>query len=235
MMQVAQSNALNILRSTPQQSIAASATPSSDPQVRLAERADQALAALQQDKKSSSDIAKERAARKLAELQQQVEMLKSGGLSPEATARLAAQLSQKIASAAAQFASSIAGAGATPGAVAAASAEAGTAGTTAGSTSADSALGETPADPAAGETEPVDTAQARKAYQDTAADGERQASGISNEDRLTLEKLQSLLREVRQILEKAMDEVRNAKTGGDYTQAMPLPTGSSGIPSSIVI
>ena len=116
-----------------------------------------------------------------------------------------------------------------------ASAEAGTAGTTAGSASADSALGETPADPAAGETEPVDTAQARKAYQDTAADGEQQASGVSNEDRVSLEKLQSLLREVRQILEKAMDEVRNGKTGGDYTQAMPLPTGSSGIPSSIVI
>ncbi len=229
-MQVAQSNALNILRSTPQQSIAASATPSSDPQVRLAERADQALAALQQDKKSSSDIAKERAARKLAELQQQVEMLKSGGLSPEATARLAAQLSQKIASAAAQFASSIAGAGVTPGAVTAASA-----GAAANSTSTDSASGETPADPAAGETEPVDTAQARKAYQDTAADGEQQASGVSNEDRVSLEKLQSLLREVRQILEKAMDEVRNGKTGGDYTQAMPLPTGSSGIPSSIVI
>ncbi len=234
-MQVAQSNALNILRSTPQQSIAAYATPSSDPQVRLAERADQALAALQQDKKSSSDIAKERAARKLAELQQQVEMLKSGGLSPEATARLAAQLSQKIASAAAQFASSIAGVGATPGAVTAASAEAGTGGAAVASSSADAAQAEGPADATAAESEPVDTVQARKAYEETAADGEHQTSGISDEDRKTLEKLQSLLREVRQILEKAMDEVRNGKTGGDYTQAMPLPTGSSGIPSSIVI
>ncbi|MGV2100591.1 hypothetical protein ACQZ5H_12855 [Rhizobium sp. 21-4511-3d] len=232
MMQIAQSNALNILRSTPQ-SLAASGTSSSDPQLRMLQRADEALNALQQDKKSSADLAKERAARKLAELQQQVEMLKSGGLSPEATARLAAQLSQKIASAAAQFASAVAGAGVTPGAVTAASTEASTAGTAATSSSADAASAE--ADPATAETEPVDTAQARKAYQDTAADGEQQATGLSDEDRSTLEKLQSLLREVRQILNKAMDELRNGKTVADATQAMPMPTAASAIPSSIVI
>ena len=144
-MQIAQSNALNILRSTPQ-TLAASQTSSSDPQLRMLRRADEALNALQQDKKSSADLAKERAARKLAELQQQVEMLKSGGLSPEATARLAAQLSQKIASAAAQFASAVAGAGVTPGAVTAASTETSTAGTAATSSSADAASAE--ADPA---------------------------------------------------------------------------------------
>jgi len=229
-MQIAQSNALNILRSTPQ-SLAASGTSSSDPQLRMLQRADEALDALQQDKKSSAELAKERAARKLAELQQQVEMLKSGGLSPEATARLAAQLSQKIASAAAQFASAVAGAGITPGAVTAVSAEAAGAATT--SSSADAASAE--ADPATTETESVDTAQARKAYQDTADDGEQQASGLSDEDRSTLEKLQSLLREVRQILNKAMDELRNVGNGADATQPRPMPTAASAIPSSIVI
>jgi len=230
-MQIAPSNALNILRSTPQ-SLAASGMSSSDPQLRMLQRADEALNALQQHKKSSADLAKERAARKLAELQQQLEMLKSGGLSPEATARLAAQLSQKIASAAAQFASAVAGAGVTPGAVTGASAEAGTTGSGATSLSADTASPET--DPAATQTEPVDTIEARKAYQDTAADDE-QASGMSDEDRSTLEKLQSLLREVRQILNKAMDELRNGGNGADTTQAMPMRTAASAIPSSIII
>lgn len=235
-MQVVLTKALNILRGTAQQTgNAVSAKANDDPRLTLLQRANEALDSLQQSTKSSADIAKERAARKLAELQQQLDMLKSGGLSPEAAARLAAELSQKIAAAAAQFASaiSVAGASATSGAPAS-TPDADTA-------SAEPATTEAKADQTSTETatkrdEPLDAAQARKAYQETVADGEEQASGISSEDREMLEKLKSLLRDVRQVLDKSMRDVRNGMQNQALSDpAMPMLKTSARTPSSIIV
>jgi hypothetical protein len=237
MMQVSLTKALDILRGLPQQpGTTASGASSDDPRLKLLQRANEALDDLQQSTKSSADIAKERAARKLAELQQQLDMLKSGGMSPEAVAHLAAELSQKIAAAAAQFASalSMAGTPATAGAQAS-TADAGTA-SAAKPASTDAKAVETSAESATKKDEPVDTAQARKAYQETLADGEGQASGISSEDREILEKLKSLLRDVRQVLDRSMRDIRNGKHSQDHAApAMPLPMASAGSPSSIII
>ena len=86
--------------------------------------------------------------------------------------------------------------------------------------------------------EPDGATAARNAYQSVVEDGKQASSGISAEDRQTMEEFKSVLQEVRQLMDKAMRELR-ARNGqpGSSTDSYPLDAqvGASAIPTSITI
>jgi predicted RNA methylase len=87
-------------------------------------------------------------------------------------------------------------------------------------------------------TEPDPAAHARKAYQSVIEDSPK-SSGISAADRQTMEEFKSVINELKQILEKAMRELRQKNRQDDglggQAAAGSLATTSTAIPSSIVI
>ncbi|KQV66068.1 hypothetical protein [Rhizobium sp. Root1220] len=223
-MLVGSTSALNILSNPYSGSGGANAPTGSAGGARLTilQSSEKALDALRDSIKTSSDAAKQRAARKLEEAKQQLQMLKSGGFPPEVVARLAAELAHKISAAAAEFASAVAatassatasantvaadaGTGAAAEASAAANAEAALASTEDGSSSDSSARAD----------EPDGASHARNAYQTIVEDGRESVSGISPDDRKTMEEFKSILRDVRQLMDKAMRDMwaRNARRG----------------------
>ncbi|OCJ10915.1 hypothetical protein A6U87_28180 [Rhizobium sp. AC44/96] len=91
-------------------------------------------------------------------------------------------------------------------------------------------------------TELDDATQARKAYQNVVEDGKTATSGISSEDRKTMEEFKSILRDVRQLMDKAMRELReknswrgrNDQTGVD-SAALEAQVPASSTPTSIIV
>ena len=266
-MQLATASASTILRGTvPAQSSVSSTADEPDTGVLKIQRQSLALEQARSSLASSSDDAKSRAQRKLEEAKQELQALKTAGFPPEVIARLAAELARKVGAAASEFASAVAagssGASAVAGAATAAASTASTATTTtdaAASATADVVASDatasaadaqnvesTTAKPADG-TDAAETdtaAQARKAYQETVEDGPK-SSSISATDRQTMEEFKSVVRELKQILEKAMRELReknrDAATSGALGAAQSAVTGLSAavptatIPSSIVV
>jgi hypothetical protein len=156
---------------------------------------------------------------------------------------MAAELARTVASAASEFASAVA-TGSSP-ADAAPAADAGTAATG----PADAAAADATADAAAGtqaagtltktgstETEPADkaagsdralgtgaeetdgAAQARKAYQSVVEDG-APFSGISSDDRETMQEFKAVIQGLKELLEKAMRELRQKGRQGEAQNA----------------
>jgi hypothetical protein len=241
-MQVASASALNFLRSAfSADNVNASKDGTGSPRLKILQDSAKALETLRQNMTTSADAAKERAARKLEEAKAQLEMLKSGGFPPEVVARLAAELAHKISAAASEFAAAVA-ASAT-GAASAATAAAADAGTgTAAQASA--AAASAPAGDAEAGTDTLqaddadDGTAARKAYRSIMEDGKQASSGIPAEDRKTMEEFKSILQEVRQLMDKAMRELRAriGREGPDAGGAALEPeVGAAGIPSSITI
>ncbi len=264
-MQLATASASNILRGTMSaQSGVLSSTEQPDTGVLKLQRQSLALEQARNSLASSSDDAKSRAQRKLEEAKQELQALKTAGFPPEVIARLAAELARKVGAAASEFASAVAagssGASAATGAAAAAASAASSA-TTATNADAAAEVAASDASASPSETESAEAtqqqdgedgknatdtdgaAQARKAYQETVEDGPK-SSTISATDRQTMEEFKSVVRELKQILEKAMRDLReknrDAADGaiGGAQSAMAgmsaaIPTAT--IPSSIVI
>lgn len=107
-MQVGSASALNILRTTYSSDNLTTSTDSTSARLKILQNAARAQESLRESMATSAEAAKARAARKLEEAKQQLEMLKSGGYPPEVVARLAAELAHKISAAAAEFASAVA-------------------------------------------------------------------------------------------------------------------------------
>lgn len=251
-MQVGSTSALSILRSTSvavSDSLSTADSPTTA-RLKILQNSAKALETLRESMTTSADAAKARAARKLEEAKQQLQMLKSGGFPPEVVARLAAELAHKISAAAAEFASAVAAtASSATAASAAVSADAAT-GTSGETTAAgaqpaaadDSASSTGTDDGSAGSAELDDATQARKAYQNVVEDGKTATSGISSEDRQTMEEFKSILRDVRQLMDKAMRELReknswrgrNDQTGIDGA-ALEAQVPASSTPTSIIV
>ncbi|WP_064708816.1 hypothetical protein [Rhizobium bangladeshense] len=195
------------------------------------QRATQALQQMRQTLASSVDEAKAKAQRKLEQAKQELEMLKSSNMPPEVVARLAAELARKVGSAASEFASAVA----TGSPTTAVPADATTNSAGAAMTDSDAMLANTSAETDA--PEPIDAAQARKAYGDTVEDS-TDSSGISAEDREVMEEFKQLVRELKQLLESAMRELRQ-QDGQPRAYAAPdmvsLSSHVVGMPTSIVI
>ncbi|WP_244499524.1 hypothetical protein [Rhizobium sp. AC44/96] len=89
-MQVGSTSALNILRSTSvavSDSLSTADSPTTA-RLKILQNSAKALETLRESMTTSADAAKARAARKLEEAKQQLQMLKSGGFPPEVVARL---------------------------------------------------------------------------------------------------------------------------------------------------
>ncbi|MBB3658052.1 hypothetical protein FHX15_003294 [Rhizobium sp. BK650] len=259
-MQVATVSASTILRGThPAQSGVSSTSNEPDTGVLKIQRQSLALEQVRNSLASSADDAKSRAQRKLEEAKQELQALKTAGFPPEVIARLAAELARKVGAAASEFASAVATGGSSD-----ASATIGAATTAAATSTADTATAvavasdATPSPEAAQNTEATteeagdgtDTtetdgaAHARKAYQEIVEDGPK-SSAISADDRKTMEEFKSIVRELKQILEKAMRDLReknrDATVEGAIGAAQSAVNGLSAvattatIPSSIVI
>ena len=112
-MQVGSASALNILRNTYSADNLNTPADGTSARLKILQNSAKAQESLRESMTTSAEAAKVRAARKLEEAKQQLEMLKSGGYPPEVVARLAAELAHKISAAAAEFASAVA-ASATP-------------------------------------------------------------------------------------------------------------------------
>jgi hypothetical protein len=265
-MQLATASASTIMRGTMSMpSGVSSTTEQPDIGVLKIQRQSLALEQARSSLASSSDDAKSRAQRKLEEAKQELQALKTAGFPPEVIARLAAELARKVGAAASEFASAVAaggssGASAATGAAAAAASTASSATTAtnadaaadvaasdATASAADTKSAETTPQDAEDGTSAADTdgaAQARKAYQETVEDGPK-SSAISATDRQTMEEFKSVVRELKQILEKAMRDLRekhrDATADGAIGAAQSAVTGLSAaaptatIPSSIVI
>ncbi|RDJ08965.1 hypothetical protein [Rhizobium grahamii] len=243
-MQVGSASALNILRNNYSADNLTTSTDSTSARLKILQNAAKAQESLRESMATSAEAAKARAARKLEEAKQQLEMLKSGGYPPEVVARLAAELAHKISAAAAEFASAVA-ASAT-NIASAANASAATADT--GAASADAATDTSATDAAAASDssdasaahadEPDDATAARNAYQSVVEDGQQASAGISTEDRKTMEEFKAILQEVRQLMDKAMRDLR-ARTGqqasGVNAYSFEAQAGDSAIPASITI
>jgi len=244
-MQVATTAASVILRgssSTTGISIAGSET---DQGVLKMQRASQALQQMRQMMASSGDEAKAKAQRKLEEAKQELEMLRSSNMPPEVVARLAAELARKVGTAASEFASAVA-TGSPTSAVPVDAAAAATSADVTTMTQADGAqtdtIGEAGTDETdAGSQEPDAAAHARKAYESVAKDAPK-FSGISTDDRETMEEFKAVVRELKQLLEKAMHELRQKDwQGGAQAGANAVPTiagfsvATAAIPTSIVV
>lgn len=265
-MQLATVSASSILRGAmPAQSGVSSTGEEPDTGVLKIQRQSLALEQVRNSLASSADDAKSRAQRKLEEAKQELQALKTAGFPPEVIARLAAELARKVGAAASEFASAVAtggssGASAATGveATAAASTASATADTS-GAAAADVVASNATASPEAAQnteatteetgdgtdtTETDGAAHARKAYQEIVEDGPK-SSAISADDRKTMEEFKSIVRELKQILEKAMRDLREknrdaAAEGAigatqsavnDLSAAAPTAT----IPSSIVV
>jgi hypothetical protein len=234
-MQVGSTSALDILRKT----YSASADSAGSTRLKTLQDSARALETLRQSMTTSAEAAKERAARKLEEAKAQLEMLKSGGLPPEVVARLAAELAHKISAAASAASATSAASSAT-----AAVADAGT-GAAAEATAAarakpkSSSVEDADAGADTSEADEPDSATAaRNAYRSVVEDAKQASSGISAEDRTTMEKFKSILQEVRQLMDKAMHELRarigKAGSNADGT-ALEAQVGASQTPTSIII
>lgn len=243
-MQVSSASALNILRNVySADNLNTSTDSTGSVRLKILQNSAKALESLRENMTTSAEAAKSRAARKLEEAKQQLEMLKSGGYPPEVVARLAAELAHKISAAAAEFASAVA-ASATNIASAANAAVAATdtgapetdaaADTTTSTTTISS---EVATSSTADADEPDGATPARNAYQSIVEDGKQASAGISAEDRKTMEEFKSVLQEVRHLMDKAMRDLRAGNTQSGSGMAYPLDgeVGKSAIPSSITI
>ncbi|QWW67109.1 hypothetical protein [Rhizobium sp. WYJ-E13] len=265
-MQLATVSASSILRGRmPAQPGVPSTGEEPDTGVLKIQRQSLALEQVRNSLASSADDAKSRAQRKLEEAKQELQALKTAGFPPEVIARLAAELARKVGAAASEFASAVA-TGGSSGASASTGVEATAAATTAsatadtsGAAAADVVASNATASPEATQNteatteetgDGTDTAEtdgaahARKAYQEIVEDGPK-SSAISADDRKTMEEFKSIVRELKQILEKAMRDLREknrdaAAEGAigatqsavnDLSAAAPTAT----IPSSIVV
>lgn len=274
-MQVATVPASIILRGTSSSTEASAPEDETASDILKLQRTTQALEQMRQTLASSSDEVKTRAQRKLEEAKQELQMLRSSNLPPEVIARMAAELARKVASAASEFASAVATGGsadaapaadadaaatnpadaATADAPANAVAGAETVGTVTntGLTPAASAdrTGEGDTGLGAGAEETDGAAQARKAYQSVIEDG-TPFSGISSDDRETMQEFKAVVQDLKELLEKAMRELRqkgrqgetrNAQSAIDEADAgagkLAAPAGifsaSPLIPASIVV
>ena len=263
-MQLATVSASTLLRGTqPAQSGVSSTSDEPDTGVLKIQRQSLALEQVRNSLASSADDAKSRAQRKLEEAKQELQALKTAGFPPEVIARLAAELARKVGAAASEFASAVATGGSSDASAAAgaASTSASTTTTTDATTSAAADVvasdattsteatqnTETPSEAAEDGTNTAETdgaAHARKAYQEIIEDGPK-SSAISADDRETMEEFKSVVRELKQILEKAMRDLReknsDAAREGAIGAAQSAVTGLSAavptatIPSSIVV
>jgi hypothetical protein len=136
---------------------------------------------LQQMLEGDAEERKAQAQARLEEAKQKLALLKRWGFNPEVVARGAAQLAREVGAAAEEFATAVAASGAPYG-----SASAG-----AGSEHADNPI-------------------IPPAYRDVMEDGSRPA-GLSQSDRDTIEAFKSALRQIKQLLEKALRELRQQK------------------------
>ncbi|CAN7556589.1 hypothetical protein LJR245_003932 [Rhizobium leguminosarum] len=231
-MQVATTSASIILRGTSSTAAISAAGTETDQGVLKLQRATQALQQMRQTLANSGDEAKAKAQRKLEEAKQQLEMLRSSNMAPEVVARLAAELARKVGTAASEFASSVATASPATSVPADATAVATSGGAAAPTdTSGETAVGET------GSQEPDAATNARKAYASVAEDAPR-FSGISADDRETMEEFKAVVRELKQVLEKAMCELRqqDQQAGANAVPDMAgLSIATATIPTSIVV
>jgi len=244
-MQVATTAASIILRGTSSKTGISVAGSETDQGVLKLQRATKALQQMRQTLASSDDEAKTKAQRKLDEAKQELEMLRSSNMPPEVVARLAAELARKVGTAASEFASAVA-TGSPTTAVPVDAAAAATSANATAATQADGALTDTTGEAGTGETdtgsqEPDAATHARKAYESVAKDSPK-FSGISTDDRETMEEFKAVVRELKQLLEKAMHELRQQdRQGGAQagTNAVPAIAGFSvttaAIPASIVV
>lgn len=263
-MQVATVSASTILRNTSLQSDASATGAAPNAGVLRLQQASLALDWIRQSMSSDADDAKSRAQRKLEEAKQELQALRTAGFPPEVIARMAAELARKVGAAASEFAAAVATGGsagaaapvanaasaattATADAASAATADTTAAATdttdtgsqTTGAASSDAKKADNDSQSDDQTTESDAAAQARKAYQSVVEDGPK-SSGISAEDRQTMEEFKSVINELKQILEKAMRELRQKNRQGDHDdQATAVPAGRAAaaatIPSSIVI
>ncbi|MBB3541530.1 MULTISPECIES: hypothetical protein [unclassified Rhizobium] len=243
-MQVGSASALNILRTTYSSDNLTTSTDSTSARLKILQNAARAQESLRESMATSAEAAKARAARKLEEAKQQLEMLKSGGYPPEVVARLAAELAHKISAAAAEFASAVAASATNIASTANASA----ATTDTGAASADAATDTSGTDAAAAADssdtsapqadEPDGATAARNAYQSVVEDGQQASAGISTEDRKTMEEFKAILQEVRQLMDKAMRDLRE-RTGqqasGVNAYSFEAQADTSVMPTSITI
>ncbi|MBB3317105.1 hypothetical protein FHT77_002987 [Rhizobium sp. BK181] len=243
-MQVGSASALNILRTTYSSDNLTTSTDSASARLKILQNAARAQESLRESMATSAEAAKARAARKLEEAKQQLEMLKSGGYPPEVVARLAAELAHKISAAAAEFASAVAASAiniASTANASAATADTGAASAAAATDTSgtDAAAAADNSDASAAQTdEPDGATAARNAYQSVVEDGQQASAGISTEDRKTMEEFKAILQEVRQLMDKAMRDLR-ARTGqqasGANAYSVEAQADTSAIPTSITI
>ncbi|WHO74348.1 hypothetical protein [Rhizobium sp. BT03] len=235
-MQVATTSASILLRGTSSAAAISAAGNETDQGVLKLQRSTKTLQQMRQTSANSEDEAKTKAQRRLEEAKQQLEMLRSSNMPPEVVARLAAELARKVGTAASEFASAVATG--SPAAVASVDATTDAAAAAASETEAalTDASGITAAE-ATGSQEPVDAAQAREAYQSTAEDAPK-FSGISADNRDTMEEFKAVVPELKQLLEKAMHDLRqqNRQAGTNTVSDMAdFSIGTSAIPTSIIV
>ncbi|MGX9988914.1 hypothetical protein ACS4RR_006730 [Rhizobium sp. Z1P35] len=236
-MQIATTSASIILRGTSSAAAISAAGTETDQGVLKLQRATQALQQMRQTLANSGDEAKTKAQRKLEEAKQQLEILRSSNMAREVVARLAAELARKVGTAASEFASSVA----TGSPATAVPLDATTTDATAIATSgAAAALTDTSGETAAGETgsqEPDAATNARNAYASVAKDAPK-FSGISADDRETMEEFKAVVRELKQVLEKAMRELRlqDRQAGANAVPDMAgFSIAAATIPTSIIV
>jgi hypothetical protein len=197
---------------------------------------------------NSADEAKSRAQRKLEQAKQELQALRTAGFPPEVIARMAAELARKVGAAASEFASAVATGGAsdagatasagadtstataTPSAdTAAAASDAAPAGTLGDETATTSGSAQATADEGTDTSEADAAAHARKAYQDIIDDSPK-SSSISSSDRQTMEEFKSVVQELKQILEKAMRDLRQKN---DHSQSADAGTAEGSIETTV--
>ncbi|CDM59081.1 MULTISPECIES: hypothetical protein [Rhizobium] len=240
-MQVGSTSALNILRNTYSTDKLNTLTDSASARLKILQNSAKARESLRENMTTSAEAAKSRAARKLEEAKQQLEMLRSGGYPPEVVARLAAELAHKISAAAAEFASAVATSATSIASAAVATADAGTGAATVATTDAPASTATASSNDTKSGTaqadEPDGATPARNAYQRIVEDGKRASSGISAEDRKTMEEFKSILQEVRQLMDRAVRELRagRGQSGSGTTSPVEAKVGISAIPTSFTI
>ncbi|OWV92573.1 hypothetical protein [Rhizobium sp. R693] len=243
-MQVGSASALNILRNSYSTDNLSTTADGTNARLKILQNAAKAQESLRESMATSAEATKARAARKLEEAKQQLEMLKSGGYPPEVVARLAAELAHKISAAAAEFASAVAASATSAVSTANAAATAtDTGAATADATTDASATNATTSSyssdaSAAQADEPDGTTAARNAYQSIVEDGKQASAGISTEDRKTMEEFKAMLREVRQLMDKAMRDLRERtgqQTSGANAYSFEAQSNALARPTSITI
>lgn len=230
-MQVSTTSASVILRATASAAGTSATGNEADQGVLKLQRATETLQQMRQTLANSEDEAKAKAQRKLEDAKQQLEMLKSSNMPPEVVARLVAELARKVGTAASEFAAAVA----TGSPAAAVPADAAADSAAAATSDVDAVSTDTTADTAV--PEPTDTAEARKAYKSTVEDSPK-FSGISADDREMMEEFKEIVHELKQLLEKAMRELRQQdRQAGAYASAdmAGFSSGAAAIPTSIVV